>query len=174
MAHINFDASAVAPTKTYDAVVPGEYTAMITESEMRATSAGTGEYLALTFQIIGGDFDQRKLWVNLNLKNPSQQTVEFAQRDLSAICHATGVLHPQDTEELHDIPMSISVAYEIDKLSKQPKLDSYGKPKNTVRGYKKAGSQVAAPVTSANSPAPAQAPAAPSSAKATPWAKKAA
>ncbi len=51
----------------------------------------------------------RKLFDRLNLVNANAQTVEIAQRTLSAICHATGRLQVQDSEDLHLIPMLADV-----------------------------------------------------------------
>ena len=51
----------------------------------------------------------RKIFDRLNLVNASAQTVEIAQRTLSAICHATGRLQVQDSAELHLIPMIADV-----------------------------------------------------------------
>ena len=51
----------------------------------------------------------RKLFDRLNLVNASAQTVEIAQRTLSAICHATGRMQVQDSQELHLIPMIADV-----------------------------------------------------------------
>jgi hypothetical protein len=68
-----------------------------------------GRHLSLTWTVIEGDYKDRKVFSNLNLDNENAQTVEIAQRELSAICRATGVLHPKDSSELHDKPVVISV-----------------------------------------------------------------
>jgi len=100
-----FNAEEVTPTTGIDPVPPGEYEVMIVDSELRETSAGNGQFLKLTFRILEGDHEGRFIWKNLNLVNPSEQAVEIAQRELSAICHAVGVLTPEDSQELHGIPM---------------------------------------------------------------------
>ena len=176
MALLNFDSSTIAPTQSYDPLVPGDYLAMITASEEKRTNAGNGSYIALTFQVIEGQYDGRKIWANLNLDNPNAKAVEIAQRDLSAICHAVGHLTVQDSEELHDKPMIITVGYEMDKNTKQPALDANGKPRNRISAYKKAdGSAVANHTFSTPKPAAqAQAPAAAPAKPAAPWARKAA
>ena len=65
--------------------------------------------MSLTWTVIEGDYKDRKVFSNLNLDNENAQTVEIAQRELSAICRATGILHPKDSSELHDKPVVISV-----------------------------------------------------------------
>jgi hypothetical protein len=44
-----FDANQVEPSSDFEPVPAGKYLAVITESEMKPTKAGTGHYLQLTF-----------------------------------------------------------------------------------------------------------------------------
>ena len=76
---------------------------------MRPTKDGGGQYLWLELDVLEGPLAGRKLFDRLNLVNASAQTVEIAQRTLSAICHATGRLQVQDSAELHLIPMIADV-----------------------------------------------------------------
>jgi len=122
-----FDATGIEPTTDFEVIPAGRYTAEITNSEMRPNSKQTGEYLWLEFTVLDGPFGGRKLWAQLNLDNPSQQAVEIAQRELSAICHAVGKLRVQDSIELHGIPMEIGVKIKNDA--------EYG-PQNILRSFK--------------------------------------
>jgi hypothetical protein len=91
------------------------------------------------------------------------QTVEIAQRTLSAICHATGRMQVQDSEELHLIPLMADVQV-------QPPKNGYGESNKVrylplERGAKPAASQPA----SAASPQQSQ-PATPAAAfTSAPW-----
>ena len=69
----------------------------IVASEMRPTKDGGGQYLWLELDVLEGPLAGRKLFDRLNLVNASAQTVEIAQRTLSAICHATGRMQVQDS-----------------------------------------------------------------------------
>jgi len=122
-----FDASGIEPTTDFEVIPAGHYAAEITNSEMRPNSKQTGEFLWLEFTILDGPFAGRKLWAQLNLVNPSQQAVEIAQRELSAICHAVGKLRVQDSIELHNIPMEIGIKIKNDA--------EYG-PQNIIRNFK--------------------------------------
>jgi hypothetical protein len=102
MAALNFNAAKVEPQQSFDALPPGRYEVIISESEMKDTKAGTGQYLQLTWTVVGGQHEGRKLWSRLNLVNPNATAVSIAERELSAICHCVGILVPQDSEELHD------------------------------------------------------------------------
>ena len=104
-----FDANSVEPNSGFDPVPAAKYPAVITESEMKANKAGTGQYLQFTFQIIEGEYRGRMLWARLNLDNPNATAVQIARADLSAICRAVGVLAPNDSVELHNLPLVIDV-----------------------------------------------------------------
>lgn len=105
----SFDATSVEPTTAYELLPAGKYKAQIVESEMRVTKNGMGQFLWLMLDILEGEHKGRKIFDQLNLVNPNPTTVEIAQRTLSAICHATGRLQVNDSEELHLIPMTIQV-----------------------------------------------------------------
>ena len=105
-----FDANNVSPEFGFDPVPNGDYKAAIIQSEMKTTQKGDGSYLALTFEVLEGECKGRKVFTNLNLSNPNPTAVKIAQAELSAICHATGKMKPNDSIELHNIPMIISVA----------------------------------------------------------------
>jgi hypothetical protein len=104
-----FNANNVEPTSGFELIPAGKYLAIITDSAMKSTKAGNGQYLELTFRIVNGPHENRVLWSRLNLDNPSEQAVRIAQGELSAICRAVGVPQPRDSSELHDIPLLIGV-----------------------------------------------------------------
>jgi len=122
-----FDAFQEEPVTNSDVIPAGKYLAVIIGSEVKANKAGTGRYLQLTFQIIEGPFKGRLLWARLNLDHPNATAVQIARSQLSAICRAVGVPAPQDSVELHNLPLTIHV-----KCRKQP--DS-GAIVNEIKGY---------------------------------------
>lgn len=151
-----FDATGIEPTTGYDVLPAGKYRAQIVESEMRVTRNGMGQFLWLMLDIIEGQYQGRKLFDQLNLVNSNPQTVEIAQRTLSAICHATGKLQVNDSVDLHLAPMTIQVGV-------KPPKDGYSE-KNTIRYLVPEKAPVAPAYQAA--PAASQTPAAPAAA---PW-----
>ncbi|MBP7610573.1 MAG: DUF669 domain-containing protein [Steroidobacteraceae bacterium] len=143
MANLNgFDARQIEPTSTFEPLPAGKYLAAITESEMKATKNGNGSYLQLTFTVIEGEYKNRVLWARLNLDNPNATAEKIARSELSAICHATGVMQPRDSVELHNLPLVIAV-----KLRKRKDT---GELTNEIKGYERkasAGQAQQAPVT---------------------------
>lgn len=138
MPQINFDAASVEPSQNMTAIPAGKYQAVISQSIMKPTRSGNGQYLELTFEIISGEYNGRKLWTRLNLDNPSQKAVDIARQELSAICHAVNVMSLHDTEQLHNLPMTITV--------KRMKKESSDEDANEVKGYAPAVSAVPAAV----------------------------
>jgi hypothetical protein len=134
MAYIgNFDATHIAPATEMTALPNGEYLMAITESDMKSTRDNTGQYLQLTFTVLQSavpDHVNRKVFVRLNLINASQSAVDIAQRELSAICHSVGVMKFQDSQQIHNLPMTCSVKY-------VPPKGEYAES-NKISGYKPA------------------------------------
>jgi Protein of unknown function (DUF669) len=137
-----FDANQVEPTTEFEPVPAGKYPAVITESEMKPNKAGTGHYLQLTFEIIDGPCKGRRLWARLNLDNPNALAVQIARAELSAVCRAVGVLAPNDSVDLHNLPLVVHV--------KCRKRDDTGELTNEIKGYAKKESSAPA-----NAPPPA-------------------
>ena len=134
MALLNFDATQVAPSTGYDPLPPGKYLVEITDSEMKATKAGNGEMLQLEYTVLDGEFRNRKIWDRLCLRHPNQTAVEIAEANLSAICHAVGVMKLDDSVQLHHAPLVIAVKCKID--------DSTGETYNEVKSYARHESQI--------------------------------
>ena len=153
----NFDASTIEASTSYDPIPAGWYTAIISNSEMKATRDGYGEYLSLTLQVIEGQYENRLVFARLNLKNANDKAVDIARKDLAAICRAVGVMSPQSSEELHDKPLMI-------KVKVRPASGEY-EASNDIGGYKA--------VEGANlTPAPkTQTPVTPSAPAKKPWQK---
>ncbi len=133
MANLNgFNATEVEPTGNFEPIPAGKYPAAITESEMKPTKNGGGSYLQFTFTITDGEYKNRVLWARLNLNNPNATAVKIAMSELSAICHAVGVMQPRDSVELHNLPLVIVV-----KLRKR---EDTGELTNEIKGYERKAS----------------------------------
>ena len=160
-----FDANTIAPSAPMEVIPVAWYPMTITASETKETSKKNGSMLALEFTIIDGQYKGRKFFSNLNLVNANAQAVEIAYAELSAICHATGVMVVNDSQQLHNIPMDV-------KVGMRKPDPTYPDPANEIKGYRRleglgSTNAVSAPPTL---PPAAAAPAATSNAPAMPWA----
>jgi len=147
----NFNAEEVEPSSSFDPIPAGWYQAIISNSEMKATRDGCGEYLSLTLQVIEGNYENRLVFARLNLKNANETAVDIARKDLAAICRAVGVMSPQASEELHDKPLMIKVKVR----AAQGEYDA----SNDVAGYKGVEGGTASPAPKPQTPPPAATPA---------------
>lgn len=165
MAQLNFDASTVSPSESIEAIPAGWYNAQIDQSEMKPTKDGQGAYLELRFSVLDGQYANRKVFTRLNLRNGNPVAQEIAYRQLSAICHAAGVMQVQDSQQFHGRPLKI-------KVKVRAATGDY-EASNEISSFKNINEQVDGPVggaTAAAGGAPwAQQPAA-AAPQAAPWA----
>lgn len=124
-----FDANQVQPSVAPEPIPAGRYMAVITASEMKPNKAGTGQFLELVFTIIEGEYKARQLWARLNLVNPNELAAKIAQAELSALCRAVGVMTPNDSVELHNLPLVIRVRCR--------KRADTGEISNEIKGFEK-------------------------------------
>jgi len=150
---------------SFEIIPPGEYVAMIVDSDIEPNKAATGHFVKLEYEIIEGEHKGRKLWGRYNFDNPNEKAVEIAKRELAAIGAAVAKPIWRATEELHDKPLVVTV-----------KVDTRDKdrgPQNEIKGWKPTGQAAATQPTStpATTQATPQAQQAPASNSALPWAK---
>jgi hypothetical protein len=163
--YVDYNAS---PESDRSPLPSGEYLSIISASDMKPTKNNSGEYLELEHTVVDGPFKGRKFWARLNLHNPNTTAVQIAQQHLAQIRHATGILNPTDSFQLHNIPMLVRV----ELVPASAKRDREG---NEVREWKRVGQAPAAPQPAAPPPyAPQHAANAAGPAGAPAWAKPAA
>lgn len=125
-----FNAENVEPNAPRDPIPAGWYKAVIEATEEKPTKAQTGSYLQLKIQVIEGEHAGRKITDRLNLNNPNATAVEIAQRTLSSICRAVGVMTPRDSSDLMDKPMMVKVKVKpaSGDYSASNEVDDYAAP----------------------------------------------
>ena len=159
MAHFSFDASTVAPQAVTGPIPAGTYLAHCTESDVGPLKSGNGTGLKMTFEILDGQYNGRRVWENLNIQHTNEDTQRIAQSQLSALCHAINVIKLEDTAALHFKPVKIKVVVR--------EAQGQYQASNNIKGYESAGGTPVAFVVSAEAPATAAV-----VSKAPAWAKK--
>lgn len=152
-------------------IEPGQYQAVIVESEMKPTSSGLGQFLALKLVVTQGKYANTEFTERLNIVNENQKAVEIAYKTLARISEAVGMTRtPADSVELHNKPFMIEVATEAGKpWTDRDGVQRDGSDKSIIKKYlpmPKVGAFSAA----ATAPAVAQGQAAPASSP--PWANR--
>lgn len=107
-----FDATTISPEQGAAQLPLGKHPVIISGSEVKATKANNGGLLELDLQIIDGLNKGQSGAYRLNLYNTNPQAAEIAQKQLSAVCHVTGVFKVTDSSQLHNIPFLIEVGYQ--------------------------------------------------------------
>lgn len=121
-----FNAADIEPAAPRGTIPAGKYKCVITASEERPNRAQTGTVLKLTLQVIEGPHQGAYVFDQLNVDNPSPTAVQIAQRQLSAICRAVNVYTPNQSSDLHNKPLLVTVRVEA--------TENYG-AQNKVGGY---------------------------------------
>lgn len=154
----SFDATTVQPQDSFSPIPAGTYNARATKAEMRPLKSGNGLALALTFQVMDGQYANRQVFANLNVQHTNPDAQRIAQQQLSTLCHAVGALKISETT-LHLLcnkPVRIRV-----KIRQDPQ---YG-DRNEISGFEAAPGLARMP-----SSAPAAVAAQPQAAAVPPWA----
>ena len=157
MATLTFDASKVAPQDGFSLLPAGSYIAQIEESEIKPTKKGTGQKLDLKWRILDGQYKNRVVFGSINIVNQNPESENIGQRQLSALCHAAGVLQLQDTAQLHAKPIKIKVKIKVDDTGQYD-------DRNEVSNYEAIPGGAPMPAAPATAPAPAS--------NAAPWLRK--
>lgn len=145
---------------SFDPLPAGQYAACCIEAEAKDTKAGTGQYIRLTWEVLDEPYAGRRIWQNLNVRNPNPTAQEIGMKQLGEVCRAMGLVQIQDTDEFIG-------GNAILKL-KIRKSEEYGDSNDVLSVRAMEGS--AAPAPAAASPGK-KAPAAKSATP--PWGKKA-
>jgi hypothetical protein len=149
MTKLDFNAEDYEPMGSFSPLPVGEYLVVISASEMKDTKTGRGKYLQLVYDVVDGDYQGRHLFDRLNLVNENETAQKIAQQALSAICRAVGVMHPKDSEELHDKPFVVKVGI-------RAATEQY-QESNIIKGYEtKDGKSVTEKKVDAKEAAPAK------------------
>jgi len=144
---IPFDSTTVEVSSNDYAPLPaGWYDAKISEADVRNTKAGTGQYIAVRYDIIGPTHQGRVVWQNLNISNPNPKAEEIGREQLAQLMTASGIQGVLfNTDQLIGGELSIKLTVR--------KSEEYG-DSNDVKGCKSLNSGAAAmPASSGETPA---------------------
>lgn len=141
MASLVFNAATVAPAQPIEPLPDGWFPVTITASEVKPTTNGSGIRFNFTCTVAADHphYKNRKVFEGLNIQNANPVAQQIAQEQLSALCHAVGVIQLQDTNQLHNLPFLIRVKT-VPKRTDTVTGKVY-EPKNEITGYAKIGDQ---------------------------------
>jgi hypothetical protein len=143
--------------RNFEPLPAGWYTATIGGAEVKATKAGTGEYIAIRYDITGPSHQGRVVFGNLNIKNANPTAEAIGYQQMGELMRAIGLARVDDTDQF--VGGQLQVKLDVRKS------EQYG-DSNDVKGFKSlSGGAMPMAATSA-APKAASAKASP------PWVKK--
>ena len=152
--HSFVEAELPKSERNFEPLPAGWYTATIGGAEVKATKAGTGEYIAIRYDITGPTHQGRVVFGNLNIKNANPTAEAIGYQQMGELMRAIGLPRVDDTDQF--VGGQLQIKLDIRKS------EQYG-DSNDVKGFKSL-SGGAMPMAAA--PKAASAKAAP------PWVKK--
>lgn len=134
-----------------------EAMAQVIESEVGPTKAGDGTLVTLTFEIMSGPHEGRRIWERINIRNPNPAAERIGQQALAQLCKAAGVGVISETEPLHHRPVMIRIGIDAGKngYGDKNKITKYWPVNGGPPAAAPAAARPASQPTAAAKPAPA-------------------
>jgi len=137
-----FDPNAHEPSKDFGVLPPGKYTCLVENAELKDTRAGTGKFVKVTLKVLEvGPHENRKLFDNINVFNPSENCQSMGIAQLSALGRAAECFPLGDTNDIIDkvVTAVVNVKKRNDTGEDQNNIQTYEHPSASM------GDQAVAP-----------------------------
>lgn len=132
MANFGFDVSEVEVSERgeFEIMPKGEYTLKATEAELKKTSKGDGQYLAVTFEVVKGEYAGRKVWQNFNIHNPSEKAEKIGREQVAGWARACGKPNARDSDDLleRSFPCKLDIEKGTGGYSDKNKISAFLSP----------------------------------------------
>lgn len=93
----------------FEPIPAGWYNCTIGGAELKDTKAGTGQYIAVRYNITGPSHEGRVIFGNLNIRNPNPKAQEIGLQQLGDMMRAIGLASVEDTDQIIGGQLSIKV-----------------------------------------------------------------
>ena len=107
----------------FEPIPDGWYEVLISSTQLKQTKAGTGEYIALRYNVLGPTHEGRVIVGKLNIRNPNPKTQDIGIRQLGELMRAIGLASVEDTDQL--IGGHLEVKVKISESSGGCKISNY-------------------------------------------------
>ncbi len=125
-----FNVNELQDGQSFDPIPAGQYVTTIEDAEIKTTKAGTGTYLKLKMKVSEGAYQNRVLFSNITVTNPSETAVKIGEGQIKALMRAIGLSSLRDTDQL--VGQSVLAKVTISHSSE------YG-DSNDVKGFASVG-----------------------------------
>lgn len=86
--------------RNFDPLPAGWYDVQITGAELRQTKSGTGQYIAVRYDVTGPTHQGRVVFGNLNIRNANPDAERIGRQQLGELMRAIGLAQVTDTDQL--------------------------------------------------------------------------
>jgi hypothetical protein len=105
MARFDFDPNDYKDeVNNFQPIPKGEYKLQALEAEEFDTKKGDGTLLKVKFEVVDGPYTRRKIFMNFNVNNPSDQAQRIGRGQIYAWRLACNKPDAEDTDQLLEIP----------------------------------------------------------------------
>ena len=115
--------------QSFEPVPAGEYILQVTSAELKQTKSGTGLMVNVCFDIIGPEYQGRKIFQNFNIRNDNTVAENIGKQQLKALTVAAGI-----TADLRDTDQLLGATVKAGVVIK-PAKDGY-EASNNIKSYK--------------------------------------
>jgi len=106
----SFNTSEIPQSESnFEPIPAGWYSCAIGSAELKDTKAGTGQYIAIRYNITGPTHEGRDIFGNLNIRNPNPKAQEIGIQQLGELMRAIGLASVEDTDQLIGGQLEIKV-----------------------------------------------------------------
>ena len=98
------------PTSDFSPLPDGFYNVVVTKAEVKNTKDGTGQYIAVRYDVTGPTHQGRVVFGNLNIKNKSSVAEDIGRQQLGSLMRSIGLDRVDDTDQLIGGNLSIKLA----------------------------------------------------------------
>ncbi len=75
----------------FELLPAGTYRFAVIDGDVKKTKAGTGQYVAIALQVLGGPHNDRRLFDNFNIENPNPQAQNIGRAQFKRFLAAFGI-----------------------------------------------------------------------------------
>jgi len=100
----SFNSSKQKGMDDLEALPRDRYTLEVQTTDYAQNKKKNGHILKVKMKVLGGKYNGRIIFRNLNLDNPSATAVEMANKELTSIAQACGVVVTDESSVIHGIP----------------------------------------------------------------------
>jgi hypothetical protein len=130
-----FDPAVEEGTPDLAPVPAGSYVAQITDAVVKPFKSGKGQAVFLTWEVMGGKYDGRKIFAHYTLSHESDKAMKFGRQKFKDVCTACRITNPvQDLGELYHKPCMIAVRIEDDPNGEYAPKNQVGRVKPIAEG----------------------------------------